>query len=299
MNNNPTYEECVEQLNKTYPELEKIENFYFADVGYKIVNGKVTDEFAIRIFLHGPKLDEESNSVKFVPLKYGIIQTDVVATFEPLSGCPIEPEMERISAKDPIIGGVSIGPYNSISTLGIICNSKRYGLCALTTFHGKYKDKIIFQPSPQEGSQSFRPIGKLIRHVSEFDISLLKIKGIPNLYSELLNFQPPTRIASWRTVEQIFREKSIVFKSGRSTGVTRGKISGIREESQRIVIRSKEGEVLSCKGDSGSVWVTGDGEILGVHTKGKVLDNNISLALCYGLDKLVRHWGLSLRHQTA
>ncbi|MAU16139.1 MAG: hypothetical protein CMH46_11440 [Muricauda sp.] len=299
MKHNPTYEECAEKLEKIYSELEKIENFYFADVGYKIVNGEATDEFAIRIFLHGPKLEEEGDLVKFIPLRYGNIKTDILPTFEPLNGCPIQPETNRIVEINPIIGGISIGPYGDISTLGIICESERYGLCALTTFHGKYRGKIIYQPSPQEGTQSFRPIGKLVSHVSELDISLLKIENNIDLYSNLMNLQTPSRIASWSTVVRIFKEKSIIYKSGRSTGVTRGKISGIRKESQQITIRSKRGEVLSCRGDSGAIWVTEDGEIIGVHTKGKISNNDISFALCYSLNKLVRHWGLSLKHQSA
>lgn len=298
MKNNPTYEECIEKLENIYPELEKIENFYFADVGYKAVNGEDTDEFAIRIFLHGPKLKEEGDVVKFAPLRYGNIKTDILATFEPLNGCPIQPEANRVVEMNPIIGGISIGPYNDISTLGIICESEKYGLCALTTFHGKHRDKIIYQPSPQEGNQPFRPIGKLVSHVSEFDISLLKINNNLDSYSNLIYLRTPSRIASWSTVVRIFKEKLIVYKSGRSSGVTRGKISGIRKENQRITIRSKKGEVLSCRGDSGAVWVTGGGEIIGVHSRGKISDHNVSLALCYSLNKLVKHWGLTLRHQS-
>ncbi len=286
----PSYEECVDQLKEVYEELEKIPNFYYADIGYKIVNGKETNEYAIRVYIHGPKTTESHEDSPYISQYYGSVKTDIVATNENNKRCPL-PRKDRIEVVSPLIGGISIGPHDKVSTLGIVCQSNKYGLCALTTFHdNKLINKEVFQPSPQEGNDNYSLIGKIIDHDSEYDISLLKLNSADLIYSEILELVNPSIFASWKEIEHIHKEKIDVYKSGRTTAVTSGKISSLWEPSQRTTIKSNSQEVISCPGDSGAIWQTEEGQIIGVHTRG--IANN--LATCYSVNKLIDYWGISL-----
>lgn len=285
-----TYKECVEKLSKIYPDLRKIPNFHYADVGYKIVEGKQTNEFAIRIYIHGAKSIKEISEDFLIPQHFDGIQTDIIETYEITKKCPL-PDIGRTQKVNPLIGGISIGPFDKVSTLGIICHSKVYGLCALTTFHdSKYIKSEIFQPSPQENAASYVKIGEVVDHAKEYDISLLKLDDSMNMYSDILELLSPVEFATWETIENLNKLKTSVYKSGRTTGVTSGIISGIWGPSQRITIASYDGNIISCPGDSGSIWMTEDGQIIGVHSRGTAEN----LAKCYSVNKLLNYWGISL-----
>ena len=286
----PSYEECVEKLKEIYKELEKFPNFYYADVGFKIVDGNETNEYAIRIYIHGPKTAEDHKDSPFIPQYFGAIKTDIIETYDYDKKCPL-PQQARIENITPLIGGISIGPHEKVSTLGVVCQSDKFGLCALTTFHDrKYVGKEIFQPSPQEGNNNYTSIGKVIDHVGEYDISLLQLNSSDTLFSEILELVNPTIFASWKEIEHIHQEKIDVYKSGRTTAVTSGKISSLWEPSQRTTIKSNSQDVISCPGDSGAIWQTEDGRIIGVHTRG-ISDD---MATCYCVNKLLNYWDISL-----
>ena len=290
MTQSPSYKECVKLLEEIYSDLEKIPNFNYAEVGYKIVDGKETNEYAIRIYIHGPKTDKNHEDSPFIPLSYGSIKTDIVATYKENDNCP-KPKNDRVSIVKPLIGGISVGPHKLVSTLGVVCRSEKYGLCALTTFHNyKYKDEEVFQPSPQEGNNNYILIGKVVDHDDELDISLIQLNEKILLFSEILELINPSSFASWEEVETIYERKIKIYKSGRTTAVTSGTITSLRKSSQSITIKSENDALISCSGDSGAVWQTENGQIIGIHTRG--LDNN--LAKCYCTNNLIKYWKLSL-----
>ncbi len=293
--NNPTYQECVQTLKKNRQKIENLPNFHFVDIGHKIINGELTENYAIRIFIHGNKLYRETSFLEFFPSKIEEISTDIISTFVYNQSCPTSPETQRINEINPLQGGISIGPYEDIATLGIIMDSKKYGICAIGTFHGEYIGKDIFQPSPQEKNSQYRKIGKIIDHYYPLDISIILLDD--ELYSgEIIGNFRPSKIIDWPGIEQLYFNRETVLKSGRSTGISSGRITGLDPASHSFTISpSNSSNILSCKGDSGAIWLNKNSDILGVHKEGSGnFDNTPVIARASSIHQLIDYWGLSL-----
>lgn len=293
VNDHPTYFECLEILDQNWNTIERLPNFYFADVGHKIINGELTNEYAIRIFIKGNKLTDEVSFMEFLPKTISEVNTDLIATFHFEHSCSISPEISRINTVDPLKGGISIGPFNDIGTLGLVMMSNVYGLCAIGTFHGKHIGSDLFQPSPQEKkAKSYKKIGTIIDHYHDRDISIMTIESNINVSGSIVGIPDPRKVLTWTEIEQIHFEKEVIYKSGRSTGITEGIISGLSPRNKSFTVSPLNvSDVVSCKGDSGSFYVRNNGDVLGILREGSIGDTKYARAS--GLDDIMEFWGLS------
>lgn len=291
--NRLAYQKCYKVLNQHRKEIEQLPNFDFVDIGYKIVNGKITEDYAIRIFIKGSKVYQESSFLRFIADNINEVKTDIIPTFSFQGNCSTMPDDFRVNKVNPLMGGISIGPYEDIGTLGLVMNSDKYGLCAIGTFHGKHIGKELFQPSPQESKSSgFRKIGRIENHYHGKDITIMSLDEL-SVTGQIAGLETPKTILNWSSIENLHFSKEIIYKSGRSTGITKGFISGLTPSQKSFTISPiKPTDMLSCKGDSGSFYVKKNGDILGVHKVGSVGDNIFARAS--SIDDMVDFWGLSI-----
>lgn len=171
-------EECFLQdairLKSDYEEqLFSLPNVIGVDVGFKYVSGEKTREIAIRVFVEKKEDLDRSFSV---PEFLGKVQTDVIEEkkFVPIALTSDEEDSQSLVAVensgdslnkercDPLVGGVSIGPFRDskeqacTGTLGALVH--RAGkVYALSNFHVFALDKrwkqgdVILQPSKSDG----------------------------------------------------------------------------------------------------------------------------------------------------
>ena len=240
-------------------------------VGRKLVRGRETEELSIAISVI-KKLPERSlKREEIIPKEIEGIKTDVIETG--VIYAPLTPIGRRTRMR-PARGGCSIGHYNiTAGTFG--CLVRRYGEeLILSNNHvlanenrGLTGDPIL-QPGPHDGGTSGDKIAELSSFVriafdygaNKVDAALARPTDRRDVSPEIIGIGSPTGTA-----------KAVldmpVIKSGRTTGVTRGRIirtdytarveySGGRTalfENQFVTWRISEG------GDSGSVVLVDDG----------------------------------------
>lgn len=230
----------------------------------------MTDDLAARLFIIGPKRPASSRtSLRLAPKSLDGLPLDVISfQFQPHAGRA--PAFRRLSTKQGIIGGLSIGtPDDAPGTLGSVFRSSKYeGLLGLTSAHlAPDPREHVFAPSPvdREGGLD---LGEVVAIDYDYGASLIRIRtpgaavgavmGLPNIcgfmYGEELHEAALSR--KW------------VTKSGRTTGVTRARITGI-SSSGTITLTASDGvSEIASGGDSGSIWMTDDGRAVGLHFAG-------------------------------
>lgn len=272
----------------------KIANLNFFDIGYKVKNKTVLSELCLRLYINGNKRPHEELGTRAVPESINGILTDVISTFpdnEELNNS----ENPRVKMFDPLTGGISIGPEGDTATLGVIMRSNTFGNCALTTFHGNYINDVIYQPSKLDNSDTARPICTLIDHYFPLDISIVKL-NVSGYLNQILDLSNPVSVASWNRIEQLFIEKRTVTKSGRSSEVSTGYISGLDPLTKKVVIFPNDSaDPLTCKGDSGAVWIAKEtNEIVAVHSRGESSNQISEFAVAFALEPLMNYWNLTV-----
>jgi endonuclease G len=265
-------------------EYLKNKNITSIGIGYKIKDGKETDQICVQ-FTVSEKASTgvlESLGIEAIPevvIVDGIsVPTDVVKrSYEPSFRVLPESKLaERKTRIDPIVPGVSVG-HTSVTagTIGCIVYDKKTGMpYILSNWHvlngnlGKVGDPIV-QPGPHDDNRvNSNRLGALIRshlgHAGDCAISSIEER----------TFNP--EIMGLGTVPLHLGEPDLgdsVIKSGRTTSVTFGKIirvdvianidygkpQGVKEIGCfEIGIDNNNppsnGEV-SMGGDSGSVWM--------------------------------------------
>lgn len=185
---------------------------------------------------------------------------------------------------DPLVGGVSVGAeYFSPGTLGgIVRDRETRRLMLLSNWHvlvvrwGLRRGQRIYQPGRRDGGADADEIGVLERDAmdSGLDAAVAVLNG---------RRQVSARQSGGRLVTGS-RRPAIgmpVEKSGRTTGVTRGRITGMfgvqrlsygwmeRVIRDVVTIDPREGPIVSSGGDSGSWWIDSDtGAAVGLHFAG-------------------------------
>lgn len=276
------------------------------DVGYKYVNGKMTDRLAIRVFVDKK---EDVPAADLIPITIEGIPTDVIVrgkvvlqVLEVLQG---EETAVRGVKHDPLVGGAGISRVKTdngstvIGTLGAIVQKKDGAPHALSNFHimcvnTDWKPGDAIAHPPVISNDTVNIIGEVKEAClkskygpagNELDAAICDIRG-KEPSSEILNIGKVTEIADWV-------KDSAVRKQGFATNLTYGIIDGVdnsvpvdcgpefgeitfRRQIQIVPDRRKN-RIFSDNGDSGSVVVDEQNRMVGLLFAGST-DHSYSYA---------------------
>ena len=270
-------------------------------IGNKSIRGRETDERCIVVFVEAKRPEAELRRWDVVPKAFGGIRTDIVETgrFHALEMAQAV-DLGRTRRIRPVPGGVSIGHIQiTAGTLGVL--ARRNGRpVILSNNHvlanqnaGRVGDSIL-QPGPADGGRlqdtiarlaDFVPIqfkdkepGPVARFLARLFAPLLHaagwgLKRLPSGASNLVDAAVAEPIETRLVTPEILgigrvrgtKEPEIgmpVRKSGRTTGVTQGRITAIDAVVEvdyggpTAIFREQiVSDLLSNGGDSGSLVV--------------------------------------------
>ncbi len=301
-------------------------------VGYKIKDGKRTDQLSIQFTVEQKLEPEALEAAQISPLPPtitdddgNVIPVDVVErTYKPAVEILSEAVQEdvrqrRRSRQNPILPGISVAHVEgSAGTIGAIVYDRKTGepyvlsnWHVLHTSSGRIGDRIL-QPGPFDGGDRAKSLlGRVVRShlglAGDCAISTIENRGIDSSILEL------------GTTPQQFGKTNLgdrVVKSGRTTGVTHGIVervgvvvnlnySGATGTRQigGFEVRpdpdkpAPDGEI-SMGGDSGSLWLASAGEdgnvAVGLHFAGEAdPDPNAEHALACNIHSVLQKLDVS------
>lgn len=252
-------------------------NVMFVDFGWrKRDNVRIEDEPCIRIhvmkkFSEGPSLE--------MATERGITRGTIPKTID---GFPVDvPEHiyrlhhnadPRKGLVAPMQGGISISDYkrNIAGTLGgLVVDRKTGDPMILSNFHvlaGVWSAPpgwFIYQPGRGDGGTEANTVAQFVRHAmsSNLDAAVAKLTGDRQLVNKQLDLTPPVNGVAWAQLGMK------VVKSGRTSGITHGRIigaegslkmtyDGVKRVIRNVIeIEPSEGSTVSEPGDSGSFWL--------------------------------------------
>lgn len=281
-------QQAYEKAYKAYMSREDVTGI---DIGYKYSDGQKTNNIVIRIHVK-EKIDESSlEASEIFPKQIDGIPTDVIeAVYQPQ--IHVEKTFERQTRRKEISPGISIShPKVSAGTFGAVVYDLTTGnSCVLSNWHvlvgsaDAAPGDPILQPGVADGGRLHRDeIGHLERSIlgREGDAAIAILAA--NSDRTVLSAQFETGVIL--TSERMCRVGEILEKSGRTTGVTQGKVDGVGSYKVNYSVGNKEidgfklvsvkdnnpnNEEVSSGGDSGSIWydpVTKQG--VGLHFAGE------------------------------
>jgi hypothetical protein len=270
--------------------LRDYDGVHHVDVGYRYVGGRETDDLAARIFVHGPKRTR-SKSRKLAAKAIDGLPVDVIVT-SIARHCASTPEARRTRQAATLVGGVSIGPDDRVTagTLGAVVRSRRFPdtLLGLTADHVVGMHGRIYQPGRVD-SAGPAPIGYVVDVSPTNCAALVRLDARANL-DVVIDLPSITGFATPAQLEALVVRRAHVRKSGRSTGVTTGRVNGLNSLNGAVAIgfvpESTEPE-LACEGDSGAIWMTADGTAVALHYGGAP-----ALAKAQAMHSIVREFDL-------
>lgn len=343
------FERLVAALRLNRRRLLRLPGVVAVDIGYKIQGGVYLDELALRVHVERklpPKyFREHPRELLSTSRNFGLrlskeqcfdprnpfVTFDVIeAKYRPASSVlprraavletPLDPsEINRRRRIDPLVGGISIGsPDSPDGTLGALVWDKTDGsVCILSNWHvlaghpHAGPGNPCFQPGPFDRGRATDIVARLKRWsfdrqtdaaIAELTRSRLYCAG------EILEIkQPISDIADPYLGMR-------VFKSGRSTGPTKGFVDGLyfstaieysggimqAFEDQIHIAPVDPSDRISEPGDSGAVWVTeanGEGFLaVGLHFAGDLLRSGFGeYAVANPMSIVARNLGFSFR----
>ncbi|MBW4716885.1 DNA/RNA non-specific endonuclease [Saccharothrix obliqua] len=253
-------------------------------IGYKVVDGKPTDEVAVQFTVKekaapeqleslGTRLLPESVAVDGVTVPTDVLQRDYKVNFQVV---PERASGDRKVRLDPVAPGASVGNVKvAAGTIGCIVYDRADGTpYVLSNWHvlhgphGEIGDTVV-QPGPHDDNRADRNrLGRLVRsHLGAAGDCAIATVENRAFVSEILDLG----VALDRIGEPELGDK--VVKSGRTTGVTHGVVrrvdaivkldyggaAGVKEigcfEIGPDPARPGPGGEISTGGDSGAVWV--------------------------------------------
>ena len=280
------------------------DSVFYIDIGYRWrTDGTYEDDVCIRVHCCPPKSQfKELEDVQFI--------------YYPSTGNRNNRRKDPTSYRDPIQPGASIGTHSESGTLGLFCRDledPNQAKALLTCYH-VVKGKIgynVYSPAFRDASGSIRICGKLKRFLSNSDLALVHLNKLPDKFRTEIRYTGISLkgIRSSRLGE-------ILFKSGRSTGLTHAKVNGIRgtfyerrcknQASRKSInhcirlvpqrLPNTAGYEISLPGDSGSIWyhpveMTG----AGLHFAGEATaNNNFECAFAQDLSAVFRELNIEL-----
>ena len=279
-------QQAYEEAREAYIEREDVTG---VDIGYKYVDGRRTDDIVIRI--HVEKKREFVPEAEMFPKEINGIPVDVIQGVYGLQ-VALKSSSLRQTRRNPIQPGLSIShPKVTAGTLGVVVYDNATGHpCILSNWHvlvgssdASPGDPII-QPGSRDGGQLPQDrVGQLERSLlgPDGDAAIASLDITPDRSVELAQFETGVILQSARNAQV----GEVLEKSGRTTGVTKGKVTGfgsykISYPVGEITIdgfiissindRNPGNEEISSGGDSGSIWYNPETkEGVGLHFAGE------------------------------
>ena len=301
-------EEAIAALDSVRREWLRRPNVTAVDVGFKIKGDTLTDEIAIRVHVARKvpvaelASSEVFNETGKTPKKVGGFPVDVIeAKYGPSAATATQPmvldyadepaiaAIERTTAFDPLIGGISCGnPRVTAGTIGaIVFNRSTCRPMILSNWHvlvGASAAAVgegILQPGRVDGGTQVVATLTQMRLDARMDAAVATLNGVRGHTRDILGLGTISGIDA-ATLGML------VVKSGRTTGITRGVVDGVSMSVSinygdpgvvaftnqiRIVPRAPWPATdyeVSMGGDSGSVWLNeGNNRAVGLHFAGE------------------------------
>lgn len=230
-------------------------------IGYAMKDDKLTNEPAIIVLVAKKKDLNYINEQELIPKEIDGIRIDIIESN------PVE-DTDPYSRFEKVLGGISISSarLNGGGTLGgILYDRVTNEPMGLTNWHvakrnrGKFGDYIV---QPAWTGLNDNSIGTVADWNKNYDcVKIALTERAVEVYSKqndiVGNIQGITRPLAGMAVQ----------KSGARTGVTYGRIQSIFAASVVIVPnagRTPPDTEISDSGDSGSLWITDDAQMLAV-----------------------------------
>jgi hypothetical protein len=264
--------------------LRRYPNVIGTGVGYKIVGGERTSAICVRVYVNKKVPERELSPSEVIPKEIDGVPTDVIEdTFRIQQALLVSEHRRR---RGILYGGISIG--NAVTggsgTLGMSVFDAKTGqqlilgnwhvLCGRPTCRA---GESIIQPGTGGGDTGTAGdiVARLVRFslTNVVDAAVARVTGHRMMFEHILEIGPAAGTAT-----AVLGERA--QKSGRTTGVTAGEVSdvdadidvdysalgmGIRHFEHQVVI---EGDNLSDRGDSGSVWLNDRNQVIALHFAG-------------------------------
>lgn len=290
-------EELIEQHNRLLSAYEKVKdllssypNVVKIGIGVKEKDGKLTDEGCIKIIVKEKKSEAELGIDKVIPKVIDGVTTDIVLYQDKI--------LEATCAEDqdsyrPIRGGIMInnvrngGNEGGSGTLGCVAQLNSDNSWVILSNH-----HVLYGDSGQDNDEIGQPwvgcswccktnvVAKNVNKNTTLDCAIAKINSdiaVNNIIEEIGN------IGGLGAVAAVNGER--VRKRGARTGYTSGTISFIDVTTGEITVTANPaggptndpggctnyrlGEtVFSFPGDSGSVYLNDNNEVVGLHYAG-------------------------------
>jgi hypothetical protein len=287
------------QLQQAYQKAFKTyigrDNVTGIDVGYKYTEGQRTDNIVVRIHVREKVPESSLEAVELFPKEIDGVPVDIIqAIYRP--HISTESLIERKTRLNSLQPGISIGhPNITAGTFGAVVYDKVSGKsCVLSNWHvlaGSNQvtpGDSILQPGAIDGGRLPRDrMGQLERSIlnADGDAAIAFLDQISDRPVNLAQLETGVVIQSAREAQH----GDILEKSGRTTGVTRGKVDGIGTYTMTypVGIKTIQGfkvvsildgnpnnEEISSGGDSGAIWYdpqTQEG--VGLHFAGETDSN--------------------------
>ncbi len=204
----------------------------------------------------------------------------------------------------PILMGYSVGGSDTTGTVGCFVTNDLGKVCILSNNHilaGENTSNIgdpIFQPGGVDGGATPTDIVARLEHFVRLELTAINLMDCAiasvesNVPHDFQSLQGLGKLAGLRSAD--IAHGLSVAKVGRTTGLTRGRVSafemdGVRPEyragilrfNQQIEIESTEARRFSDVGDSGSLVVDEDNYAMGLLFAGTMYGGANNLGLTY------------------
>ena len=263
------------------------------DMGFKWSGGEMTDVVSLRVHVASKRDAADLSESELFPSEVDGVPIDVIAaSYAPQTLLDIRPEtaVEGRGERFKVVPiGVSVGcRFTTAGTLGAKVIDQDSGKeMILSNWHvlagnrNAHSGLPIWQPGQLDGRpDDTSAVAELTRWMlGPYDAAVALLNGKRKVTSKTVEGSSLLDLISPRL-------GMMVWKSGRTTGLTQGIIDGIKmkvpltypqegthllEQVFRIVPRPGVGDVeISASGDSGSVWVDeASGKAVGLHFAGE------------------------------
>jgi hypothetical protein len=280
------------------------------DVGPKYKAGKPTEMVCVRVHVVHKRTKRSMGPVQVIPSNIDGVPTDVIQAAYVRQGTTTP--LPRIGRAAPARPGLSIGAHGTYSgTLGAIVYDGEGQPCVLSAGHVLVRDHarigdVILQPGPADGG---RHVSDELATLYRFhtpgpwgDAAIARLLGTRAVDASIVDLDVTPTSANFPTLGQV------LTKSGRTTGVTRGRVDGIGRyyyssapagvDGFRLRVEGFDGahQELSAAGDSGALWLGSDDLSVGygLHCAGEVNDPANEWAVACGLQQVLSTLQVSL-----
>lgn len=292
------------------------------DVGYRWTDGAPTDELCVRLHVEKKLPVSALETAEIFPSEIDGIPIDVYEGIYKIERTTMAHEHQ--SRQEVLQGGISVShPTITAGTLGLFAADKVTGRVGiLSNWHvlvgpeGKVSDPIL-QPGDVDGGRLGRDeIAIVQRSILERagDAAFAELTGARGWALSTLGLAGlPTQVRNSRLGETL-------QKSGRTTGLTSGRVDGEGMYRVNYEIRPKvfqkisisgfkivpkelgnpNNTEISLPGDSGSTWISQNGnDAVGLHFAGETQgDARAEFGLACNLESVFEKLGLRLANTT-